>query len=123
MSVNVAGVSVPVVALTLKRPEIVFAVKSVEVATPVAPVTAVVVAVPLANVPEAPAVGALKVTVTPATGLPSRFVTIADRVEVKAIATVADCGEPAETAMLAAGGVFVSENAAAVAEPVDALTV
>ena len=67
---NEAGVLTPLTAaVTAKSPACPLAVTAGAVATPLAPVAAVVVFLP-ANVPPGPLVGALKVTVTPLTGLP-----------------------------------------------------
>src|SRR6478609_9154881 len=89
----------------------------VAVALPAVSVTAVVVLVPAkapeaGGVPDAPAV---KVTVTPLTGLPLASVTLATRGDPKAVPTVADCGLPLSTAIdLAAPAVLISWNAAGV---------
>jgi len=67
---NEAGVVTPdTEAVTVKDPALLLAVKVDAVATPLELVVAVVVAVPLAKVPLAPLPGAVKVTVTLATGL------------------------------------------------------
>ena len=55
-----------------------------------------------AKVPDAPEAGAVKVTVTPDTGLPCELVTLATRGDPKAVLTVVYCGAPEETAMAAA---------------------
>ena len=52
-----------------------------------------------ANVPVAPEVGAVNVTLTPETGLPAESVTFATSGEAKELCTVADCGEPDDEAM------------------------
>ena len=90
-----------------------FALKADAVATPEALVVAVVVAVPLANVPEAPVAGAVKVTEAFGTGLPEpSFTSAASGVENEVV-TWADCGDPAETATCAGAlAVFVSEKSA-----------
>jgi len=88
-----------------------FAVKTAEVATPEALVTAVFT--PPANVPLAPLVGALKVTVTLATGLLLASVTITCSCAANAELIVAFCGVPALATMLAGGlPKFVSEKLA-----------
>lgn len=86
------------------------AVKVLAVASPAAFVTALVVRVALANVPEAPEAGAVKVTVAPGTGLPAASLTSATSAAGKAFATVPVCGEPEEMTVLAAApAVIVSE--------------
>ena len=67
-----------------------FAVKGDAVAKPDPFVAAVVVAVPFANVPEAPEAGAVNVTVAPDTGLPYWSVTNATSPFPNAFVTVAD---------------------------------
>jgi hypothetical protein len=78
-------------------PAVVLAVKVDEVAMPLEFVVAVVVVEELANVPEAPEPGAVKVTVTPGTPSPAESVTVAASGAVKAVKTVADWDEPEET--------------------------
>jgi hypothetical protein len=65
-----------------------------EVATPAAFVLAEAVFEPPANVPLAPLVGALNVTVVPATGLPKESATVACNGLGKAVFTVVVCGVP-----------------------------
>lgn len=77
------------------------AVKDEAVAWPLPSVVAVVLVVPLANVPEAPDDGAVKVTVAPETGLPDESVTSATSPEAKGAPTVADWPDPDTTATLA----------------------
>jgi hypothetical protein len=77
-----------------------FAVNVLAVARPLALVVAVVVVV-VPNLPEAPEEGAVKVTVTPETGLPTASVTSATSGLAKAAFSAADCPEPEETATLA----------------------
>ena len=84
-------------------PGVPLAVKADEVASPLALVTAVVVAVELAKVPEAPVPGAVKVTVAPGTGLPKPSLTKATSGLVKAVPTVADWPEPETMVTVAAG--------------------
>ena len=55
-----------------------------------------------AKVPDAPEVGAVNVTDAPDTGLPLESVTLATSGAPKAPCTVADWGEPEDTAMAAA---------------------
>ena len=69
------------------------------VATPLALVVAVVVVVLLANWPLAPLAGAVKVTLTPLTGLPVASVTVACRAVAKLELIVALCPDPAVAAM------------------------
>jgi hypothetical protein len=64
-------------------------------------VVAVVVAVPLANVPLAPVLGAGNVTVTPGTPLPLPSLTVAWNGVAKAVLITALCGVPLVGAMLA----------------------
>ena len=61
-------------------------------ATPEALVATVIVAVLLLNVPEAPAPGAVKVTLTPATGLLPASFTVTANALANAVLIVADCG-------------------------------
>jgi hypothetical protein len=81
----------------------VLAVKGDAVATPEAFVVAVVVAVPLPKVPEAPEAGAVKVTVAPDTALPAESLTVAVRPVAKAVATGALCPDPPVAVMAVAG--------------------
>jgi len=85
---------------------------TVEVANPLALVVAVVVLVPVsANVPLAPVVGAVKVTVTPPTGAPL-LVTATTRGEAKAPLIAWLCGVPPDAAIAS-----VDEPARAVRSP------
>ncbi len=61
-------------------------------AIPEALVGSVMVAVPLLNVPEVPAEGAVKTTLAPATGLPEASFTVTASAVAKAVLTVVDCG-------------------------------
>ena len=66
VKLKLAGLATPfTVAVTVKVPVIAFAVKVGAVATPLALVTAIAVVEPPANVPLAPAPGAVKITFTP----------------------------------------------------------
>jgi hypothetical protein len=67
------------------------AVKAGEVATPETSVSAVL---PPAKIPLGPPSGALKVTVTPDTGCPAAFLTIAASGAPNTVFTGALCGEP-----------------------------
>ena len=93
------------------------AVNIAEVATPLALVTAVFT--PPANVPLAPVcAGAVKVTVTPETGLLLASFTVACSAVVNAVLIVAVCGVPAVAVIAAAGAaVLVRAKLAAVATP------
>ena len=94
---------------------------NVGAATPLASVaTAAVFSPPFPlNVPLAPLVGAVNVTVTPGTGFPPLSFTVACNGEAKAVVMVAFWGVP-PVAVIVAGAptVFVSENVAGVAIPV-----
>ena len=88
-----------------------------DVATPEAFVVAVFT--PPANVPEAPLLGAVKVTVTPLTPVPLEFSTVATNGLANAAPTVAVCGVPL-VAVMEAGLVLawlVSAKLAAVEIP------
>jgi hypothetical protein len=92
---------------------VLLAVNVVAVAMPEEFVVAVVVVVPFANVPLAPALGAVKVTLTPETGLPPLSFTVACKAVANAVLIVALCGVPAVAVMLAAApAVLVSEKLA-----------
>src|SRR6266481_2870038 len=93
------------------------AVNTAAVATPLALVTAVFA--PPANVPLAPVcAGAVKVTVTPETGLLLASFTVACSAVVNAVLIVAVCGVPAVAVIVAAGAaVLVRAKLAAVATP------
>ena len=87
-----------------------------DVATPLALVVAVVVAVPFANVPLAPLAGAVNVTITPLTGLWPASVTVATSGAPNAVLIGALCPDPLVTTTVAAGPVvFVSAKFAEVA--------
>ena len=90
-------------APTSAEPDIVFAVKIDEVATPLELVVSVSVDVPFdANVPLASDVGAENVTVAPLTGF-EPCITVAERVLAYAVPTVALCGVPAVAVIVVAG--------------------
>src|SRR4051812_3866962 len=80
---------------------------------------------PPANVPPAPLVGAVKVTVALATGFPCASETFAARATVKAVETVALCPEPATAVIVAAPPtVFVRVKVAGATTPgAEAVTV
>jgi hypothetical protein len=82
-------------------PAVAFAVNAVAVATPLLLVTAVAVA-ELPNFPLAPLPGAVKLTVTPLSGLLLASFTVACSGVANAVLTVALCGVPAVAEMLAA---------------------
>jgi hypothetical protein len=119
VSVNVAEVAPLADALTGYVPATVSAVAVTEAR----PVASVVAGEPRITA-DAPPPGAVNVTATFGTGLPSESVTRATSADPNAEPTVAVCGLPLFTVTVAAGpGVFVSENEAVVATPaVSALT-
>jgi hypothetical protein len=90
-------------AVTEYAPAVALAVKMGEVATPEVLVSRVA-AVPLpANIPLAPEAGALKVTLTPETGLPLVSLTVATNGLLKAWLTCALCPPPEVAVMVEAG--------------------
>jgi hypothetical protein len=91
-----------------------FAVKTAEVATPLAFVVAVFT--PPANVPLAPDAGGVNVTTTPLTGLFPESVTVATNGAANAVLIAALCGVPLVAVTLAAApALFVSAKFADVA--------
>ena len=102
-------------------PAVPLAVKVDDVATPEALVTAL--EAPW-NDPLAPLEGAVKVTVTPLTGLPDASMTVAWRGVANTVLTVVVCGVPPVAAIEAAApGALVSEKVAGVVTPAtDAVT-
>lgn len=103
-------------AVTVYVPAVAFAVKTAAVATPSELVVAVFT--PPAKAPLAPLVGAVKVTVTPLTGLFEASLTVAWNAVVKAVFTVALCGVPAVAVMLAGGAArLVNEKFAVATTP------
>ncbi len=93
------------------------AVKTAAVATPCAFVVAVFT--PPAKVPLVPLAGAVKVTVTPFTGLFPASLTVACSWAANVVLTFALCGVPAVAVMLAGGPArLVREKLAGVATPV-----
>ena len=78
-----------------------------EVATPELLLTAVFT--PPANVPDAPLLGAVKVTVTPLTGLPPASFTVTCRRSENAVLIAVLCESPFET-LIEAGGPAVLVN-------------
>src|SRR5258708_3489738 len=118
VNAKLAGVETPATeAVTLYGPPtVLLAVKIAAVATPCALVVAVFT--PPANVPLAPLAGAVKVTITPLTGLFAASFTVACKAVANAVLMVALCGVPAVAAMLAAAlARLVSEKLAEVATP------
>src|SRR5258708_25927629 len=99
VSEKLAGVETPATdAVTLYGPPAVpLAVKIAAIATPCALVVAVFT--PPANVPLAPLVGAVKVTVTPLTGLLKGSFPVPCSCVTNAVLTVALCGVPAVAVM------------------------
>src|SRR5437660_180932 len=94
-----------------------FAVRAGAVATPLAFVTAVAVADD-PNVALAPLAGAVKVTVTPPTGLPPISATVACSAVANEVVTTVLCGVPADAVMPAGDpAVFVRLKLAAAATP------
>ena len=97
-----------VAATVYGPPATVFAVKTEEVARPLELVVtshSLEVGFPpeqVAKLPVAPDVGAVNVTVAPDTGLPPESVTLATRGAPNALCTLADCGEPEDSAIEAA---------------------
>jgi hypothetical protein len=90
----------------MNAPDFTFAVNADDVATPLAFVVSVSVAVPFANVPLAPDPGAVNVTVTPLLGVPL-VDTVATSGAANAVLTVALCPDPLVAAIVTtfAGGV------------------
>src|SRR5207253_1903482 len=78
------AVSAPTLATTLYEPAVPLAVRAGAVAMPLPFVTTVALA---AKVPEAPEAGAVKVTLTPASGLLPESVTLACSAVLKAVLT------------------------------------
>src|SRR5713101_3827192 len=124
VSEKLAGLATPATdAVTVYGPPpILLAVKTGAVATPWAFVVAVFT--PPANVPLAPLAGAVKVTVTPFTGLFEASFTVACRSVANAVLVFVLCGVPPVAVILA--GVparLLSEKLAEVATPAaDAVT-
>jgi hypothetical protein len=77
-------------------------VKVWEVARPEALVVSLSVAVPPANVPDAPEPGAVKVTETPGTALPYVSLTVAFSALLNAVLIAVDCPDPAVAVTVAA---------------------
>jgi hypothetical protein len=94
-------------------------------ATPEALVVTVIVAVLLLNVPDAPAPGAVNVTVTPDIGLLPASFTVTASAFANAVLTVADCGVEPATAVIdaAAPAKFVNVKFTLVRPAADAVTV
>src|SRR2546427_92877 len=118
VSARLAGVAAPTTAAATLYgpPAILLAVNTGAVATPSELVVAVLT--PPAKEPLGPLVGAVKVTVTPLTGLFPESFTVACNCVVYAVLTVALCGVPPVAVILAAAPVrLVSEKFAGVATP------
>jgi hypothetical protein len=97
---KLAGAVAPVaLAVTVYTPAVPFAVNVDDVATPLAFVVSVSVAVPPANVPLAPDPGAVNVTVTPLLGVPL-VDTVATSGAANAVLTVALCPDPLVAAIV-----------------------
>jgi hypothetical protein len=92
VSAKLADVETPAtLAVTVKLPAWVLAVNTVDVATPDEFVVAVFAP---ANLPEAPLLGAVNVTVTPLTPLPPEFFTVTTSGLANVVLMVALCGVP-----------------------------
>jgi hypothetical protein len=103
VSKNLAAVvTLEAAAVTVYLPAVPLAVKVVAVATPEVLVVVVYVAVAFANVPLAPEAGAVKVTLTPGTGLPARLITVAANAVAKGVLRAVLCGVPAVAVITAA---------------------
>src|SRR5579884_1543418 len=87
-------------AVTTYPPGVSLALKGGATAIPLELVVAVAVAPDPAKLPEGPDVGALKVTVTPGTGLASASVTVTERGTAKASPTGAAWSEPSPAVMV-----------------------
>ena len=105
-------------------PDVLLAVNGAA-AMPEAFVATVIVFVELLNTPEAPAPGAVNVTLTPGTGLVPASLTVTARAFAKAVFTVADCGVVPAFAVIVDGApaVFVSEKLTGVTPVAEAVTV
>src|SRR5437764_837801 len=90
-------------AVTVSAPALVFAVNPGATAKPFASVITWTDLPPLAKTPLAPPAGAVNVTSTSPTGLPSASTTRTARLVAKAVWTTADCGLPAVGTMLDGG--------------------
>ena len=90
-------------AVTVLAPIVPFAVKVVEVATPLELVVSVSVFVPFPKVPLAPVAGAVKTTNAPATGV-EPMVTVATSGAANAVLSAVLCGVPLVAAMDSVGG-------------------
>ncbi len=106
-------------AVTVKLPVVKLAVNGMEVATPEALVTAVLL--PPEKAPLAPLPGAVNVTVTPLTGLPLASSTVTASAAPNTVLICAVCGVPPLAAMVAGGPMgrftLVSEKVAGVETP------
>jgi hypothetical protein len=121
---KLADVAPDVEAIILYAPSVVLAVNAEDVATPLAFVVSVSVAVPLANVPLAADVGAVKVTETPLAGNPLD-VTVAESVPNE-LPSGALAVYPLFAVIVMVGGttaVLVKPKLAEVAPDVEAITV
>ena len=117
------------VAATLYPPSARFAVNDPADAMPEALVGTVIAFVELLNVPDAPEVGAVNVTLTPLTGFPAASFTVTESAVANAVLMAADCGEVPEPAVMPYGTcttgkdtvLLVAEEAAPPPEAVAAL--
>src|SRR3984893_13570400 len=92
VSAKLTLVSPLAAAVTVYGPPAVALAVNGAAATPDAFVATTIVAVPLLNLPEAPAPGAVNVTFTPETGLLPASFTVTARALAKAVLMAADCG-------------------------------
>ena len=99
----VAAVAPATEAATVTVPITPLAANVLDLATPLESVESVSVFVPPANVPLAPAAGAVKVTNAPLNGDPP-MVTVATNGAANAVLTIADCGDPLVAAIVSGGG-------------------
>jgi hypothetical protein len=123
VSEKLAGVATPdTVAATTYPPNVPLAVNTVDVATPLPFVTAVLV---VAKLPLAPVAGGVNVTVIPLSGFPPASFTVATNGDAKAVSTAALWPEPLVTVTEAGvPAVFVRLKLAGVPTPdTDAVTV
>lgn len=122
VKLKVAGVDTPAaVALTVYVPAVLLAVNAAEVATPFASVVAVLT--PPANVPLAPVLGAVKVTVTPLTGLDELSFTVTTKGAENAPLTATLCEAPLVAVIDAAAPAALVRLKFAVDPEIDARTV
>ncbi|HEY1754037.1 MAG TPA: hypothetical protein VGG72_01480 [Bryobacteraceae bacterium] len=124
VSVKLTPVKPAAEAVTLYVPKIGLAVKGAA-ATPELFVATTIVVAELLNNPLGPLDGAVKVTLTPATGVPPELFTITAGGVPKAVLTVVASGDVpvSEVIVLGIPAVFVSEKFTAVTPGAEAVTV